>query len=118
MIGNKYILAAALACAPLATQATETVYTFDSVTSIEHRAADILITGVLVNDATPTTVTLPWGVGEIYNRCDRVFNVVLGQPAAYQLTVATVIVMKPTMPPGSPDTPVLTFARCKSTVKP
>lgn len=117
MIGNKSVLVAALVFASFATQAAETVYTFDSVTAIKHRIYQVSITGVLVNDSTPTTVTLPWNDGlNPQARCERLFNVVLSQPATYRLTVVTDVVTQPD-PIGNP-TQVVVFVGCEATAQP
>jgi hypothetical protein len=116
MTGNKYILAAVLACAPLATHA-ETVYTFDNVIAIEHQPTQALITGVLLDDTQRITVTLPWESGSMYERCEKVFNVVLSQPTAYNLTVVTETLLFPGSP-GQPDTLKLVFTRCRANLKP
>jgi hypothetical protein len=113
MIGNKYILAAALACAPFTTQGAETVYTFDSVAGIEHRSAEVRITGLLANATTPSTVTLPWSSGSLFTRCESVFNAVLSMPGAYSLTVVTETRVVP-----DPTFPSLVFVRCSSELKP
>lgn len=119
MIGKKYILAAALACAPFATQAAETVYTFDSVTGIEHRQNEVRIKGILLNHTTPTTVVLPWWTLPYhYEHCPNVFNVVLSQPAAFTLTVVTELVTEPPMHPGAPPMEVLHFRGCSADRKP
>lgn len=118
MIGSKYLLAAALVAAPALTQAAETVYSFDSVTGIEHRQQEVLVTGVVVGDSAPTTITLPWSTTELhpYNRCDQLFNVVLNQSGAYRLIVVTDI--KTIFEgPGIPRD-VLYFKRCAAELKP
>ena len=114
MIGNKCMLAAALALAPLATQAAETVYSFESVTGIEHRIQEVLITGVLINNSTPTTVTLPWpaNASPPHPRCEQLFDVVLSQPGAYRLTVVTDT--KIVYEGGGTPTEVLFLKRCAS----
>jgi hypothetical protein len=90
MIGNNCFLAAALAFGPLAVQASDT-YTFDSITGIEHVQRQVLITGVLVNDSTPTTIAVEWtsSRGGPVTRCEALLSVVLSQPAAFRLTVTT-----------------------------
>lgn len=112
MMSCRYLLAAILACGPLASQAAETAYTFDSVAGVEHRYNEIRITGVLVNDTTPTTVTLPWGSSSLYERCDRLFNIVLSLPGVYNLTVVTETRVVP-----DPTIPSLVFNRCSSMSK-
>ena len=112
MIGKKYILAAVLACAAFATQAAETAYTFDTLTGIEHRSNEVRLTGVLVNDTVPSTVSLPsFGGGGLYDRCARAFENMLSLPGTYILTVVT-----DALPPPSP-TPVI-FVRCSLNFKP
>lgn len=119
MIGKKYILSAVLACAPLATHAAETFYSFSSVSSIEHTSGELEIIGTLLNN-TAAIVTLPWEIGyasgSVYERCEKVFNVVLSQPEAYALTVATEVQTIPGHP-GFPDTLKLVFTRCRAHVK-
>lgn len=86
MIGNKYILGAVLAAAPLAALAqTISVYTFDSISSIDYRDP-AAITGILVNETTPTTLILPPGNSA---QCPRFFELMLTEPGKYILTVAT-----------------------------
>jgi hypothetical protein len=94
MIGNKYLLAAILASSPLAAQATEDVRTFESITGIEHTSRQILLTGVLVNDSTPTTLAVEWPSfqGVPHTRCEALFNLVLSQPAELRLVVVTEVV--------------------------
>jgi hypothetical protein len=112
MTFNRHVLAAVLACAPLAAQAAETSYTFDNVTGIEHRGSEVRLTGVLVNDTLPSTVALPsFGGGGHYDRCARAFESTLSLPGMYNLTVVV-----DTLPPPSP-TPVV-FVRCSLTLKP
>lgn len=122
MIRHKCLLAAAFAFAfaPLATQAAETVYTFDSVTGIEHASTSTLIVrGILVNDTAPTSVSLPWGSGAApFDRCEKLFNVVLAEPAAFTLTVTTDIELRYVGPPPETVTQVLVFKRCHADRKP
>jgi len=116
MFGKKYILSAVLACIPFVSHAAETVYTFDSPLAVEHTSSEVLISGILVNDTVPTTITLPWLSGGLYERCEKVFNVVMSQPAAYTLSVATE--MRPVAGfPGSPPTQQLFFTRCRAELK-
>jgi hypothetical protein len=116
MFGKKYILSAVLACAPLVSHAAETVYTFDSTLAVEHTGSEVLISGILVNDTVPTTVTLPWLTGGLHDRCEKVFNVVLSQPAAYTLTVATEMKTVGGIP-GNPPSQQLFFTRCRAELK-
>jgi len=118
MIGNKYILAAMLACAPLATQAAETVYTFDSVSGIEHLGDSVVITGIRVNDTVPSSVSLPWAAGQRFDRCEKLFNVVLAAPAEFTLTVATELVTTWVGPPPERQVTILVFNRCRADRKP
>lgn len=115
MIGNKYILAALLACAPLASQAAPATYTFDSITAIEHGSSSgLVITGVLVNDTVPTTLAMPmYGSGGYLDRCTNLFNVVLSLPSVYLLSITVEVNPNP-----SPGFPALTFQGCKATAKP
>ena len=119
MIGKKYIFAAVLASAPLATYA-QNVYTFENVVAIEHRPNQVLITGDLFDDIQRRTITLPLdsasGYGNMYERCDRVFNVVLSQPAAYDLTVVTELLFFPGNP-GETGTVKLVFTSCRANLK-
>ena len=120
MIGKKYTLAAVLACTTFAAQAAETIYTFDTVTGIQHRQNDVVIRGTLVSDATPTSVTLPWSQITYpytqYTRCADVFNVVLSNPAAFTLTVTTELVTEQS--PLGGTTTTLYFRSCSADRKP
>lgn len=116
-MGNKRLLASALLMiSPLAAQATETSYTFDSVSAVRERNSNISITGVLVGETSPTTISAPTGSGPT-ERCDRLYNLVLSQPGAYLLTV-TIDVSYTTLPPD--PTPILTtlFVGCQVALKP
>jgi len=121
MIGNKYILAAALACAPLAAHADETVYTFDSVTAVENTSIDGLarITGILANDTVPTTAQLPWSSSSVMlTSCQSMISRMMSDPGVYLLTLGTEIVTSTSFPGGPPPTTTLYLRRCKLERKP
>jgi len=106
MFRNKYLLATLLAAAAVTAHAAETSTTFDSVSSIQHRSSTIVITGILINDTVPTTVSFPaGGGGGVDNRCDRLFGIMLTQPGVYTLTVTTDV-------SGGTPLPVPYFAGC------
>jgi hypothetical protein len=111
MFRNKYLLATLLAAATVTAHAAETDTTFDSVSSIQHRASTIVITGILVNDTVPTTYSFPsGGGGGVDERCDRLYGVMLTQPGVYTLTVTT------TLSSGTP-LPMPIFAGCRLQLK-
>lgn len=110
MFGTKYLFAAVFAAAPLASHAAETVYTFDRIIAVEHDPGDVLVTGTLVDDTTPTTVSFPY-TGPL-ERCEKLLNVALTQPDTYTLTMVTDSRV------NSWGEPYLTFTRCKLQRKP
>jgi len=110
MMRNSLLVAALLASGPLA---AETTYVFDSVVRIEQRATTTLITGLLLNEPTPTTVTIPAATGQFTERCDKLFNTVLGRPEAYTVTVVTNVVLH-----GPSNLPLLELVACSTDVKP
>src|SRR5262245_38266098 len=82
---------ALLLSASFGTQA-ETAYTFDSVTGIVHRqGATTQITGVLVNDTAPTSVTINYqnSTTSVFDRCLNFYTLMLSSPGIYRLAVAT-----------------------------
>jgi len=112
---RKSLLASVLACASFAAHAAETVYTFDSVTRVEQRGS-LLITGVLVNETTPTTVTVPLSSGLLTESCLDLVNTVLARPEGYTLSVVTEYV-----PPTGGMIPVPGYTKlngCSVDVKP
>jgi len=119
MFGNKRLLAAALALAPLATQAAETSYTFNSVSMIRQRPSSTTITGILIDDNLPMTVSFPaGGTPNFTDRCERLFGSMLDQPGTYLLTV-TVDVTTPVPTPTNPNpVPVTTLVGCQLDVRP
>jgi hypothetical protein len=101
-MNKKCLLATFLAVAPFAAQAVEVSYTFDSISAIKQRGNNTSITGILINDSVPTTVSLPTGSTAVPNeRCDRLYVLMLDQPGKYTLTVTKDI---PT-PTGGPPMP-------------
>jgi len=114
MIGKKYILGALLACAPLASHAVVTTYTFDSISSIENgESIGLVITGVLVNDTVPTTVAIPrYSSGGYIDRCNSLYTLVLSLPSVYSLTITVDVDPNP-----PPTFPAINFKGCKVDVK-
>lgn len=116
MIGSKRVLATALlALSPFAAQAVETNYVFDHVSAVRARLSNVTITGILVGDSVPTSVTTPSGGPT--ERCDRLFNLVLSQPGAYTLTV-TIDTSFVTLPGDPTPVPLNTFVGCTVELKP
>lgn len=117
MINNKLLLAA-LALAPLTTQAVESTYTFESISVIRQRQSTTAITGILI-DSTPMTVSFPAGsTPHFTDRCERMLGSMLNQPGAYLLTV-TIDISTPQPSPANPiPVPITTLLTCQLDVKP
>jgi hypothetical protein len=71
--------------------AAPTTYEFDTVTSISMHSSNPSITGVLRNEATPTTVSFidntNVGYRYVVNRCVPVFLTMIEKPGRYFLKV-------------------------------
>ena len=109
MIAWKRVLpvAALLLSASVGAQA-DTIYTFDSVTGIGHRQSNLDLTGVLINNTAPTTVTVPAQLaGGHFERCVTFFNLMLTNPGTYRLTVVTESHVDPSL-----GITVTNFVRC------
>lgn len=116
-MGNKSLVASALLMiSPLAAQATENSYLFDSVSAVRIRSASTSITGILVGESSPTTVNAPTNTA-LTDRCEKLYSLVLSQPGAYLLEV-TIDTSFLTIPPSTTPTQVITFVGCEASLKP
>jgi hypothetical protein len=92
MIGLKRVApcAAILISSSFAAQAVAATYAFASVTGIQY-GADISVTGVLVNDTAPTTITLPKAgpAASDLDSCKGFVFSMISTPRTYVLTVVT-----------------------------
>lgn len=113
-MGNRYLLAALLAAVSFSTQATaETNYKWDSVSAIKYAVVGSTVTGVIVGDSTPSTVTIPVATTE---RCDKVLELMITSPGVYTVTYTTNILY--TNPPFGDPVPYLAFTGCTLELKP
>ena len=109
MIRSKRVLAmAGLLLASSTAMAVDTTYTFTSVTKLESRSADVLLTGVLVNDTVPSTATIP----SPNQLCSGYMDTVLKNPGAYVLSITTNFTQFPN------GTSSFTTTRCSVEVAP
>ncbi|WP_153067098.1 hypothetical protein [Steroidobacter cummioxidans] len=79
MMRKKWVAAAALLAMSAGALADGT-YEFDSVTNLTHSGNSI--TGVLVNDTVPTTLTLP-----LQSQCFSWMQLMMTNPGAFTLTL-------------------------------
>lgn len=86
--------AAVLLAASFAAQATDTTYTFTSVTGVLY-GANTSLTGVLAGNTVPTTVALPMS-GLDY--CANFVFAMLSNPGTYVLTVVADTEVDQTLP--------------------
>jgi hypothetical protein len=88
MIRLKQVLpfAALLLSSSFAAQAVETTYAFGNVIAIDY-GTSLSITGVLLNNSAPTTITLPMGLS-IFDRCQDFIVAMINNPGSYRLTIA------------------------------
>src|SRR5688572_885642 len=84
--------ASTLLLASVAAQATDTtpptdrILIFDRISRVEHSAGTVL-TGVLVGDPIPSTITVPASDTVIGNRCAKHYDRMLEQQGVYTLTL-------------------------------
>jgi hypothetical protein len=87
---TRVLSAASLLCASVAAHAVDDSYAFASISGVQHAmdsTTTTTITGVLVNDSTPTSLSLPANVGVVGDRCAKYYDVMLEQPGVYALSV-------------------------------
>lgn len=97
---TRVLSAASLLFASVAAHAVDDTYLFESVSSVEHSmnsTTTTTITGVLVNDSTPTSVLLPASEGVVGNRCAKYYDVMLEQQGVYTLSVTVRTTTTPIM---------------------
>ena len=93
--------AASLLFASMAAHAVDDTYLFESVGSVEHSSVPTFatsITGVLVNESTPTSVSVPASEGVVGDRCAKYYDVMLKEPGTFTLSI-TVRTTTITTPP-------------------